>query len=131
MKNNPLKSLLVTATLLGTAIALQSSCVENQARPDPAPASTAADGGADSPADASCPALTWKEKCLSYIADAQRHCTNHPEVCTTPEYQRCINETSWCYALSEYGELNVVEEARFQQVVNACKQYAPHIVATR
>lgn len=116
-------------TLSISALAMMAlpGCEPQVVRPDPAPIATPQqdEDEKEPPAYA---ALTWKQKCLSYVEDAQRACTNNPEICATQEYKDCINETSLCYALYDYGELPAVQVSRFNQVVAACKQYGPHIV---
>jgi hypothetical protein len=102
-------------------------CVDQLSRPD-VPVITTAQTKPEEDEPPAYAALTWKQKCMSYIDDAQRQCTNTPEVCTSQEYRDCINEISLCYALYDYGELPGVQVARFNQVVAACKTFRPHIV---
>jgi predicted lipoprotein len=111
--------------VLGTVFAMSlCSCIEQL----PTPVITASPAKPEDDEPPAYAAVTWKQKCMSYIDDAQRQCTNTPEVCTSQEYKDCINEISLCYALYDYGELPGVQVARFNQVVAACKTFRPHIV---
>ena len=114
--------------IIGTVFTMSlCSCIEQLSRPD-VPAITASQAKPEEDEPPAYAALTWKQKCMSYIDDAQRQCTNAPEVCTSQEYKDCINESSLCYALYDYGELPGVQVSRFNQVVAACKTFGPHIV---